>query len=306
MSYRFHIADVFTGTAFGGNQLAVLPDARGLDDARMAAIAREFNFSETIFIFPPEDPANTRKVRIFTPGQELPFAGHPTVGAAHVLAVTGEIDLTGDETRIVLEEGVGPVPVVIRSRDGKPEFIQLTAAKIPERGQERFDPDMIASVVSLDSADLDIEGEYAIESYSAGLHYLFIPVRSLDAIGRARINMLAWEKGLRDSSAPEVFLFTRDADVAGRDAAFRGRMFAPTLGIIEDPATGSACASFGGYLGARASVRDGTLRYAVNQGVEMGRPSLLEVETDMVDGKAAAVRVGGTAVLVASGELHID
>ena len=125
MSYAYHTVDVFTDRAFGGNQLAVLPDARGLTTEQMTAITREFNYSETVFVLPPEDPANTRKLRIFTPGSELPFAGHPTVGTAFVLATTGDIRLDGDETRIVFEEGVGPVPVLIRSKNGKPFFTQL-------------------------------------------------------------------------------------------------------------------------------------------------------------------------------------
>ena len=132
MEYPFHTADVFTDKAFGGNQLAVLPDARGLTTEQMVSITREFNYSETIFVLPPDDPAHTRRLRIFVPGGEIPFAGHPTVGGAYVLGITGEIPLTGDETRIIFEEGVGPVPVLIRSRNGKPYFTQLTAAKTPE------------------------------------------------------------------------------------------------------------------------------------------------------------------------------
>src|SRR5687767_7423695 len=125
MSYQFHVTDVFTNEMFGGNQLAVLVDARGLVDDTMAAIAREFNFSGPVSVFPPDDPSTSRKVRIFTPASELPFAGHPTVGTAFVLAQVGEIDVVEDEMRIVLEEGVGPVPVLIRSREGKPYFTQL-------------------------------------------------------------------------------------------------------------------------------------------------------------------------------------
>ena len=125
MAYQFYTADVFTDTRFGGNPLAVLPDARGLTSEQMLAITREFNYSESTFVFPPDDPSHTRRVRIFTPGGEVPFAGHPTVGTAHVLAAIGEIPLTGQETRIVLEENVGPVSVLIRARDGKPDFAQL-------------------------------------------------------------------------------------------------------------------------------------------------------------------------------------
>ena len=129
MSYAFHTADVFTDCLHGGNPLAVLPDARGLTDRQMLAIAREFNYSETVFVFPPESKKHTRRIRIYTPVAELPFAGHPTVGCAFVLASIGEIPLTGDETRVIFEEGIGPVSVLIRARNGKPVFGQLTAVQ---------------------------------------------------------------------------------------------------------------------------------------------------------------------------------
>jgi len=311
MSYRYHTADVFTSEMFGGNQLAVLIDARGLSDDAMAAIAREFNLSETIFVFPPEDPSNTRKVRIFTPGSELPFAGHPTVGAAFVLAQTGEIDVVEDEMMIVLEEGVGPVPVLIRSRNGKPYFTQLTAARIPEKVSERHDAATIAAALSLEPDDLDIDGDYSIESVSVGLPFTFVPLKDIEVLRRARLNMARWGEATGGSVAPELFLFTEDAESKSRegvkngDGVVRARMFGPTINIPEDPATGSACASLGGYLAWRSSKRAGLLRLTVHQGVEMGRPSLLEVETDVSDGKVVAVRVGGSSVLVASGTLAL-
>jgi trans-2,3-dihydro-3-hydroxyanthranilate isomerase len=311
MTYRYHTADVFTDTPFGGNQLAVIPDARGLTTGQMAAIAREFNFSETVFVLPATDPKHTRRLRIFTPGSELPFAGHPTVGAAFVLAATGEIPMTGDETRIVLEEGVGPVPVLIRAKDGKPVFSQLTAAMVPVKGGEGYDPELVASAVSLDAGDLDVHGRYAIESWSAGIPFLFVPLRTLDALARSRIRLDTWEQSLRDSPAPEVFLFVEDEASASRagvrqgDGVVRARMFAPALAVAEDPATGSACAALGGYLAARSDPGEGMLRYTVHQGVEMGRPSRLGVEVDLRSGSIQAVRVGGASVLIASGELHL-
>ncbi|MGK2962074.1 MAG: PhzF family phenazine biosynthesis protein [Gemmatimonadaceae bacterium] len=310
MSYVFHTADVFTDHAFGGNQLAVLPDARGLSAEQMMQIAKEFNFSETIFVLPPEDPANTRRVRIFTPGAELPFAGHPTVGAAYVLAITGEIDLDGEETRIVLEEGVGPVPVLIRSREGKPYFTQLTAAKIPELIRNDFSPEAIARGLSLEVGDLDLDSGYSSEVVSAGVPFLIVPLKTVEALGRARLDERAWEAVIMSGGTAEVFIFTEDETskardgVRGGDAVLRARMFAPTFGIPEDPATGGACACLGGYLAWRSSVRDGTLRYSVNQGVEMGRPSLLEIETDVERGRVTEVRVGGSSVLMTTGTLH--
>ncbi|HKY97104.1 MAG TPA: PhzF family phenazine biosynthesis protein [Gemmatimonadaceae bacterium] len=298
MSYRFHITDVFTDKPFGGNQLAVLPDARGLTSEQMQTIAREFNFSESTFVFPADDSSHSRKVRIFTPGAELPFAGHPTVGTAFVLAATGEIDLDGDETRIIFEEGVGPVPVMIRARGGKPFFSQLTAARVPEKVSTRDDAATIAKALSLDSSDV-LSSPAAIEAWSVGVPFLFVPLRDISAVQRARVDTLAWDAAFGSGGTDDVFLFAQEGDV------IRARMFAPSLGVPEDPATGSAVAALGGYLASRSAAREGTLRYTVHQGVEMGRPSLLELEVDISTGGVSAVRVGGASVLVASGELHV-
>jgi len=298
VTYSYHTADVFTDTPFGGNQLAVLPDAAGLTDEQMLAITREFNLSETVFVFPPDDPKNTRRLRIYTPSGELPFAGHPTVGTAYVLAQTGEITLTGEETRIIFEEGVGPVPVLIRARAGKPVFTQLSAARIPERRPASIDAAGLAEVLSLDPSDIRSDEPFVPEAVSVGVPFLFVPLRSIDALGRARVREDVWERSLKKSWAPDIYLFVETGD-----GVVRSRMFGPKVGVSEDPATGSAAAGFGGYLAARSSKRDGTLKTLIHQGVEMGRPSRLEVETDVVGGEVKAVRVGGASVLVSSGEL---
>ncbi len=309
MPYKYHTADVFTDVPFGGNQLAVLPNATGLDDRQMLAIAREFNYSETVFVFPAETPAGTRKLRIFTPGSELPFAGHPTVGTAYVLTETGEINLDGDETTIILEEGVGPVPVLIRAQDGKPVFMQLTAARPPERGPAPTDVGALADVLSLEPSDILYDSVFTPEAVSAGVPFLFVPLRSLEALGKARVRQDVWERTVKGSWASEIYVFVEDAESAKRggvragNGVVRSRMFAPTLGIAEDPATGSAAAAFGGYLAWRATVHDGTLKWLIHQGVEMGRPSRLEVETDVTGGTVTAIRVGGASVLVSSGPL---
>lgn len=310
MTYSYHTADIFTDVPFGGNQLAVLPNAAGLSDEQMQAIAREFNFSETVFVFPPENSKNTRRLRIFTPGNELPFAGHPTVGTAYVLAHTGDIKLDGDETRIVFEEGVGPVPVLIRARGGKPFFTQLTAARIPDRGPAPTDAAVLADVLSLEPSDIRYDELFMPEAVSAGVPFLFVPLRSLEALGRARVRQDVWERTLMDSWAPEIYVFVEEAESAKRnglregDGVVRSRMFAPTLGISEDPATGGAAAALGGYLAWRSGKRDGMLKTLIHQGVEMGRPSRLEVESDVVGGEVKAVRVGGASVLVGSGQLY--
>jgi len=301
MRYRFVTADVFTDRAFGGNPLAVLPDARGIGDAAMQKVAREFNLSETVFVLPAEDAGNTRRLRIFTPTRELPFAGHPTVGTALALAWLGEIDLRGEATEIVFEEGAGPVPVTIRASGGQAGFAQLAAPRPPEI---RAAPDTadLAALLSLDPSDLRRDAGLP-EACSCGLPFLIVEVRDAAALGRARLDHAVWRRLLADAWAKEVYLVTRDA--AGVGADFRARAFAPAVGIEEDPATGSAAAALGGWLGTREATVDGSHRYVIAQGVEMGRPSRLEIEVQRRGGALAAVRVGGGAVPVAEGTIEV-
>jgi trans-2,3-dihydro-3-hydroxyanthranilate isomerase len=296
--YRFYTADVFTSQRFGGNPLAVLPDARGLDAAAMRAITREFNLSETVFVFPPEDPAHTRRVRIFTPGAELPFAGHPTVGTGFILAAVGEIPLTGETTRIVLEEGVGPVPVAIRSQDGRPVFSQLSAARMPEYGPPPPPPEDVAAVYGLTPEDL-LGGDFGMEAVSCGVPFLFVALRGRDALARIRLDRQRYDQVLAPFWAREAYLFCFEPERAGSD--LRARMFAPFMGIVEDPATGAAATALAGYLARHAPSSQPTQRWVVEQGFEMGRPSILEVEMDQAGGQIQAVRVGGASVLVSEG-----
>jgi len=297
--YTFYTADVFTDTLFGGNQLGIIPDARGLTTEQMLAIAREFNYSESTFVFPPENPAHTRRVRIFTPGGEVPFAGHPTVGTAHVLAAIGEVPLTGAETRIVLEENVGPVPVVIRARDGKPDFAQLSVAMLPQVSEPTVSRERLASILSLDVDDM-LDGAYEPQTVSCGLPFLLVPLKDRKAVGRSRLRLDQWEESLQGTPSEMVMVFAADPERPGSD--MRARMYGPAVSVVEDPATGSACACLAGYLAARTP-RDGTLRWVVEQGFEMGRPSIIEIEADKQDGAITAVRVGGRTVLVSKGEL---
>jgi trans-2,3-dihydro-3-hydroxyanthranilate isomerase len=306
MRFRYLTADVFTDRPFGGNPLAVFPDARGISDARMQQTARELNLSETVFVFPPEDSKHTRRLRIFTPAAEIPFAGHPTVGTAFVLGAVGEVALAGAETRVTFEEGVGPVPVTIRAAGGKPVFAELTAAMLPEVGPSPPALPDLAGMLSLDPSDLlDGANEHrdAPEAVSCGVPFLYIPLRDRDAVRRARLRPDRWEELVAGSWAQEVYVFARDPELSG--SAVRSRMFAPRMGIIEDPATGSATASLGGYLASRSPERDGTLRWVVEQGFEMGRPSLLHLEADKRDGAVTAVRVGGSSVLMSEGWMEI-
>ncbi len=298
MTCQFYTCDVFTDTPFGGNQLAVFPDARGIPEELLPKITREFNFSETTFVYPPDDPAHTKRVRIFTPGSELPFAGHPTVGTAVVLATLGDIPLTGEETRIVFEEKVGPVPVTIRSINGTPSFAQLTAAKLPEFNDSVPSADDIAEMLTLSRPELE-DARYPVRFVSVGFPFLFVAVKGLSAIGRIRINVSKMEAmGLK-----EIFVFTDECERKGFH--FHARMFAPLLGIPEDPATGSAAAAFSGYLAVRDAMTSGTLQWSIEQGCEMGRPSLLYIEADKSNSAVTAVRVGGSAVMMTEGRITI-
>jgi trans-2,3-dihydro-3-hydroxyanthranilate isomerase len=301
-SHRFVTADVFTDRRFGGNQLAVFLDAGAIAEEYLLPIAREFNYSEVTFVYPPADPRHARRVRIFTPAAEIPFAGHPTVGTAHVLAATGEVPLSGATTRMVLEEQVGLVPVVVHAEAGEPVFGQLSAAKLPEVGRTSPSVEALADVLSLDAGDF-VGGDYPPQVVSAGLPFLLVPLRNREAVRRARVRLEAWERALKGTDASEVMVFALDAEGAGADV--RARVFVPGLNVPEDPATGSACAALGGYLASRTPRDNGTLRWTVEQGVEMGRPSRLHVEADKSAGTVTAVRVGGRTVLVSEGRLTV-
>jgi trans-2,3-dihydro-3-hydroxyanthranilate isomerase len=300
-SYSYHTLDVFTDTIFGGNPLAVLTDARGLTTRQMEGITREFNLSETVFVLPPEDASHTRLLRIFTPGRELPFAGHPTVGTAFLLAATGMIDLTEGETHIVFEEGVGPVPVKIRVENGRPVSAQLTAAQAPEFRSDTLTAQEIAALLSLSLSDVSTTTLKA-EAVSCGVPFLITPLASRDAVSRAKLDHATWEQVLASGWTREIYLF--DASAVATGGAIRARMFAPDLGIGEDPATGSAGACLASYL-AKYAPTGALLDWTVEQGFEMGRPSILELSAEKEDGRISAVRVAGKSVLVSTGELRV-
>jgi trans-2,3-dihydro-3-hydroxyanthranilate isomerase len=302
MNARYLTADVFTDERFGGNQLAVFPDAREISPELMPHIAREFNFSETTFVLPPDDPSHTARVRIFTPGGELPFAGHPTIGTAHVLAAIGAVKLTGPDTHIVLEEIVGPVPVSIHSTNGQPESAMLTAAKLPEIGPPPPAADTLAAMLSLAPGEV-LDGDLSPQSVSCGTPFLFIPLRDRATVSRARLKLDLWESALGSYQTNKVFVFAKGGERATSD--LHARMFAPGIGIAEDPATGSAAVGLAGYFGSRDPLADGTLRWVVEQGFEMGRPSILEVEADKKGGRVTAARVGGRTVLICEGTMRL-
>jgi trans-2,3-dihydro-3-hydroxyanthranilate isomerase len=295
---RYLTLDVFTARPFGGNQLAVFPDARGIPDALLQDITREFNFSEVTFCYPPADAANTRGVRIFTPGGELPFAGHPVVGTAAALALADGV--AGEAFRFEL--GVGVVPVEVRAESASLAWARLSAVKMPEVGPPVPTLTTLAEMLSLEPADV-LGGALSPQAVSCGAPFLIVPLRSVAAVSRAKLRLDRWEPVLRKSWAPDLLVVARDPE--GGSEHWRARMFAPALGIAEDPATGSAAAAFGGWLALKDPRADARCAWTIDQGIEMGRPSRLEVEAEKGGGKVTAVRVAGHAVLMGSGELRI-
>ncbi|MBL0169807.1 MAG: PhzF family phenazine biosynthesis protein [Gemmatimonadaceae bacterium] len=307
---RYVTADVFTSAPFTGNPLAVVFGADALPTETLLSITKEFNYSETVFVFPPDDPSHTRRVRIFTPEGELPFAGHPTVGTAHVLVALGEVPADGTSVTVVLGEGVGPVPVRVRIDHGVPVHAQLTTAMLPEERDDVPTIAQLADILSLAPGDF-VGGAHSPRAVTCGIPWLIVPLASVDAVRRARIRMEPWERDLagRWGAWPFVFAMTdgnvdrsTPAHVHGVD--IRARAFLPGAAVPEDPATGSANACLAGYLAARTP-RDGTLQWEVAQGVEMSRASRLSLEVQKSAGGIEAVRVGGATVLVNEGTMRV-
>jgi trans-2,3-dihydro-3-hydroxyanthranilate isomerase len=292
-SYRFIIADVFTEQAFGGNQLAVVPDARGLSDRAMQALAREFNFSESTFVFPADDPAHAFRVRIFTPTGELPFAGHPTVGTAAVLAREGLIARSGS---VVFEEGVGPVQVDVEVSDTR-AFAKLILHAQVQHPDERPSVDAAAAVLSLPAGAVR-DAWFA----SVGVPFAYVHLQDRETVDAARLDQAVWAERFASSFGPHLFFFAGDISSG---STLYARMIAPAMGLAEDPATGAACATLAGSLAQRHPDRDGTFDWQIEQGVKMGRPSHIEASAIKSDGRTVRVIAGGAAVLVAQGTIAV-
>lgn len=300
MRYHYLTVDVFTERRFGGNQLAVLPDARGLSAEQMQAVAREFNFAETTFVLPPSAPENDAQVRIFTPGREVPFAGHPNVGTGYVLALLGQVHgrPVGDALRF--EEGAGVVALTItRGRDGKPLRTEFTAPAALDVGAE-VQAAHVAAACGLLPEQI-ATGRHAPRAASVGLPFTLAEVPDLAALAAAKPDLAAFDRHFANLPGDAVFLYARTGD--GRVQA---RMFAPLHGVIEDAATGSASAALAGFLAHLDPAPDGTFDVAITQGLEMGRPSLIHGSADKSGGQVTAVRVGGPSVPVMEGFLQID
>ncbi len=299
MNRRFFTLDVFADKALAGNPLAVVLDSEGLDDGRMQAIAREFNLSETVFVHEPKSPVNTARARIFTPARELPFAGHPTVGTAALIAHVRAPDmLAAQDMRIVLEEAIGEIECVVRHRKGRALAANFNLPKLPERLGDPPPAAEIARGLGLRSEDIGLD-RHEPSLFSSGVPFLFVPVRSLDAIGRARPVDMRWNV----DGGPATFLYTSEVVEAG--SVYHARMFAGGWGIGEDPATGGAAAAFAGVTTAFDRPADGGHVLTIEQGFEMGRPSLIALGIEIEGGELRSASIGGSAVIVSSGALDL-
>ncbi len=299
MPRRFATLDVFTGQRLAGNPLAVVLDSEGLDTGRMQAIAKEFNLSETVFVQEPHDQRHRADIRIFTPGRELPFAGHPTVGTAVLLAV---LDRGGQAGAVAfgLKEQVGIVSCVAEVDTETGGYARFRLPRLPTRWGEGKSADLCASALGIRPDDIGFE-RHVPTRYTAGVAYDLVPVASLDALARATPQGGAFDDAFGDSDHPAPYVYARQPSGAGR--RFRARMFGLGMGIPEDPATGSAAAAFAGALIQCEPLGDGEHDILIEQGVEMGRPSEIALQLVIRDGALVSAEIGGRAVVVSRGEL---
>jgi trans-2,3-dihydro-3-hydroxyanthranilate isomerase len=300
---KFYQADVFTGDAFGGNPVAVFPDAHGLSDYQLQQIAREMNLSETVFVLPPTDQAAVVRLRIFTPTQELPFAGHPVLGTFYVLAQLGLVAATDGITRVMQECNIGLFPVELHAHEGELTRVVMTQPKPEFLGpvDDMEDVYKIAGALGLPKYAIS-DMKWPIEVVSTGLPVLIVPVRALTAVRSIQPDASAIMDVCNRFGANGIMVFT--TVTVEPSATVHARMFAPSIGILEDPATGSASGALGAYL-----VQNGVVEVApttdivVEQGYEIERPSQILVRVESDDDIIKTVKVGGECVMVVEGTL---
>jgi trans-2,3-dihydro-3-hydroxyanthranilate isomerase len=301
-TYRYLHYDVFTDTPLEGNQLAVFPEPAGLSDALMQSITREMNFSECTFIFPPETAGTNVRMRIFTPGEELPMAGHPTIGSTFALAKEGVI--APGQDAFVFGLGVGPTPVSLTWKDGAVDFAWMTQ-KNPQFGATIGDRAGFAAALGLSAADF---ADAPIQSVSCGVPFLFAALKTRGAVDKVALDVRRFDQVGAAAGAGNLplFIFTTDRDGARGDEAVYSRMLAPGLGVAEDPATGGASGPLGCYIHQHRLLDPARLSEIVSlQGVRMLRPSRIHISLDTSGDAITRVRVGGRSVLVGEGRLTL-
>jgi trans-2,3-dihydro-3-hydroxyanthranilate isomerase len=296
MTYQFYTCDVFTDTRFGGNPLAVVLNAQGLSTEQMQLIAREFNYSETTFVLPPEK-GHTHKVRIFNRTSEMPFAGHPNIGTAFTLATIGAL---GEQHQITFEEQAGLVAITIRKETDKPIWCELKAPQVLSLGQS-VTPERMAAILSLDPSDL-VTTTHLPQVASVGLPFVMTELKDRTALERVRVNTLLLAEPEAENIRPSLFTYIRSRD----EFDIRARMFAPLAGTFEDPATGSANCALAAMLTHYDTSPDGTFSWHIAQGIEMKRPSILDARTEKQGGAVTGVWIAGSSVMISQGTLEVD
>jgi trans-2,3-dihydro-3-hydroxyanthranilate isomerase len=303
----YAIYDVFTGTALAGNPLAVVFGADHYSDAQMQAIAREFNLSETVFVLKPANPGHTARLRIFTPGRELPFAGHPTVGAAVALAdlrLGGNVPANGIDLVKMLEEEIGPVRCAVRMSPDAAGFAEFDLPKLSRRLDVDVEQADIGFALGLDPHEIGFEN-HRVSVWTAGVPFVLVPVHDMAAAAKAECNAADWDKvaPMGDGQLAQAYVYCRGG--THHLASFHARMFAPGEGIAEDPATGSAAAALSGAIHHFDGLLEGNHALMIEQGVEMGRPSLIHLHINCAGSEVSHVRIGGEAVRIAQGKLLV-
>ncbi len=295
MRRQFATLDVFTERRFAGNPLAVVLEAEGLDPAAMQAIAREFGHPETVFVLAPIDRHHRARIRIFTPMREMPFAGHPTVGTAVLLGLRAGHAAGSD---FVLEESIGPVRCTFESGAGGAGSARFVIPQLPTPVGAAADDATIAAALQLEPADIGC-GLLRPSRWSAGIACTLVPAAGLITVARCRPDLARFEAAFGDGPA---YVFCGESVDPGHD--FHARMFAPALGVPEDPATGSAAAAFAGLHAASSGLGDGPHAIAIEQGYEMGRPSVIRLAMTIESAKLVSASIGGGAVLVTEGTIE--
>lgn len=303
MKYDYFIADVFTSTLFNGAQITVFPKADGLNAPAMQLIARELNMSETVFIFHRDNGSTHRRMRVFSPLQEIDFAGHPIIAAAYVLALCGDIALRTPVTRVCFEQNTGSIEANISNANGQPTTIQFSRKVTPI--VDRFAPtdEELVSFLGLQQTELD-HHRYSPRLVSCGFPYLVVPVWNYDSVRKARFNYAAWSQSVApQTAAQEILLFAPKSPFP--DADFNLRLLGPRIGLYEDPPVGSAMPAFCAYLCSFEHTRRGTHTFAVDRGDVTNRRSVINLEMDNKQDAELTVRIGGQAVLAGKGEIYV-
>ncbi|HEC59015.1 hypothetical protein LCGC14_1207780 [marine sediment metagenome] len=303
MILDYYVVDAFTKDVFAGAQITVFPHADRLTDKQMASIASEMNLSETVFVSNPDKSKTTRRMRMFSPLAEIDFAGHPIIATAFALAINGDVDLLDDVTPLTFIQNTGAIEVNISSKNGQPTFVQFTR-KVSSI-IDRYAPSDVelAEFLSIKPEDIDNK-KYSTRLVSCGFPYLIVPVWNYETVRKARFNFAAWSKSAAPQTAAlEVLLFSPKTPYM--DSNFNARLLGPNIGIHEDPPVGSAIPAFASYLCSHDFTQQGTHTFAVDRGDDKNRRSVLNIEMDHKAKAEMTLRIGGEAVLVAEGKMHI-